>query len=317
MNASAVSDWLIDLSSLRRTDASRCGAKASTLGELLQLELPVPPGIVLCSDAFQVTIGAGTVEGQLRGLLQKADRESLARVAEQVRSIILECALPPGLPDALAARLAPAIRAGATFAVRSSGGLEDGIHRSWAGQFDTFLNVPGPDIPSFLRMCWASPFSPRALVYATSACVDPLAAGIAVIVQEFVDADLAGTVFTQHPVTQDPDVLVIEAAFGLGEALVGGKVTPDTYVVRKEDLTILERNLSRQRLKTVARLGGGTLLVETEPPDRQRAKLSEAQLRQIAEVSLVIEHHFGLPQDVEFCCRGPDLFVLQARPVTA
>ncbi len=202
-------------------------------------------------------------------------------------------------------------------AVRSSANLEDGQADSFAGQFETFLCVDREHFIQKVEECFESLKSERIQNYCLSKGIQQDKIYVAVIVQAMVDADVAGVAFTKHPVTQDKGVVIIEAAYGLGEAVVSGMVTPDTYIIEKGSLSIYERNILSQEKKIVLdQIAAGTMTVAVPENLRERPKLSDSQLIEIASVALKIEQCYGKPMDIEWALKGQKLFILQARPIT-
>ncbi len=201
-------------------------------------------------------------------------------------------------------------------AVRSSAVDEDGALASFAGQHESYLNVVGAGaIAEAVARCWASARTERAVEYRRRQGLALEDARLAVLVQRLVPADVSAVVFSADPVTGDRGVVVINASWGLGESIVGGTVTPDTYMVRKEDLALLECRISDKRRMTVA-VSGGTR--EVQAPDflRDMPSLEEDQAVEVARLALSLEAEMGWPVDVECAYAGGRLYLLQCRPVT-
>lgn len=303
--------WLIRLETLQADDD--CGGKARNLAELTRLAIRVPSGAAVSARAFIAVLSSNNVHERIKQLLHLEEQADLKAISQQAQELVLNCEIPATLE----AEISEFARYGNTYAVRSSGGSEDGLKHSWAGQFETFLNVSSSDIPTYIRRCWASLVSFRSLSYAKKAAQDPLKSGMGVVIQEFVNCTVAGTAFTKHPLTSESDVIVIEAAFGLGDALVSGKITPDTYTVRKRDGYIVDKEISRQQLCVRGAMKGGTAVSEV-PKERQAVeKLTPPQLARISNIALQIENYFGSPQDIEFGFKDDELFIFQTRPITA
>jgi pyruvate,water dikinase len=225
--------------------------------------------------------------------LDVEDTGAVEEAAASIRTMIVSTPLPAPLADEiLAAHFALEHRD--FVAVRSSAVSEDGLTASFAGQQESYLNVRGDAVLDRVRECWASFFSPRALFYRAQKAVlgDTR---MAVVVQEMVQADTSGVMFTVDPIRNRRDCMVIEAAAGLGEAIVSGHVTPDHYVISRDDGAV----------------------IDTFIPDEQRGRaLSETDLQTLRNIGLRIEAFFGCPQDVEWSIRSGELLVLQSRPIT-
>ena len=265
-------------------DAARVGGKAASLSRLAA-EQRVPPGFALTASA-------------------------MARAApELARGVV---------PDALRARIEEAYAAlgGGRVAVRSSAIDEDGDAHSFAGQHETFLNVEGVDaIAEAVVLCFASAFTARAIEYRLQVGLSVDHIGLAILVQAQVPADSSAVVFSVNPVNGRRDEIVINASYGLGESIVGGTTTPDTFVVRKNDLEILSRTIGRKQLMTVP-VPGGTRELETPALLRGVASVTDAQIAELAELARRLEQATGVPVDIECAVHGDAVHLLQCRPIT-
>jgi len=200
-------------------------------------------------------------------------------------------------------------------AVRSSATAEDLPSASFAGQQASFLNVRGSEnVVSAVKRCWASLFEARAIYYRHQNGFDHLQVGLAVVVQKMVQSEKSGIVFTVDPVFQDENRLVIEAGFGLGEAVVSGSVTPDKYVVDKNTFEIIEKTVEKQE-KMLVKTHRGDEWVEVEQELQEVQKLSDEEILKLAKICVEIEKHYAFPQDVEFAVEK-DIFIVQVRPIT-
>jgi phosphoenolpyruvate synthase/pyruvate phosphate dikinase len=199
-------------------------------------------------------------------------------------------------------------------AVRSSTSVEDSESASWAGQFDTYLFIDRKHLIEHIKRCFASTQSDRSVAYAASKDHTEHVR-IAVIVQAMIPSDVSGVCFSVHPVTQQTDQIVIEAAFGLGEAVVSGEVTPDNYIISRSKRTIEQRSISHQ----TRALRFSTALQQTDwenvaEPDAQ--KLTDVQIIELADMAIRLEQHFGHPVDIEWAYYQGKLYLLQSRPIT-
>ncbi|MCX2727984.1 PEP/pyruvate-binding domain-containing protein [Thermomicrobium sp. 4228-Ro] len=302
------------------TDVAQAGGKGASLARLAAAGLPVPPGFVVTSAAFATFLAETGLAATIRSLLQQVDpneRRVLEAAAAELRRAILTAPLPIELDAAIAGAYAELGHGEPiAVAVRSSAVAEDSQQASFAGQQETFLDVRGVDaVLDRVRACWASFFSPRALFYrARKGSLDDLA--VAVVVQELVEPEKAGVLFTVDPVQRRRDVLVIEAVFGFGEALVSGEVTPDHYEIERTSGRLLRAIVPVKRSMTVRAEDGG--LTERAVPDElQRARvLDDRELATLRELAEQVEAFFGSPQDVEWAIARSELFVLQSRPIT-
>jgi pyruvate,water dikinase len=274
------------------------------------LGLPVPPGFVIPAEALVACLPDRGVE--LRELLAA---DSSRETANRARALVLAAELPGDLRDAIAAAYR-ALGDQPPVAVRSSARAEDSDAASYAGQQETYLHVRGLDeVVRRTRDCWASFFSERALFYrARKGSLGDM--GMAVVVQRMVVADVAGVLFTCDPVQRRRDRMVVEAVFGLGEAAVSGRVTPDHFVIAR-DGEVKKRRIAEQPFALVSGPAGGTTERELSADEGGAPTLDEARLRALAVLGDDLERRLGTPQDIEWALAGGDLYVLQARPVTA
>ena len=258
---------------------------------------PVPPGFVVTAGTFRMFLESCDGLRVIAALTETLDVNDMAAVetaSERIRSLIVTTPLPLAIADAIR-DAHNRLSQGNLVAVRSSAVSEDGSTASFAGQQETYLNVDGADpVLQCVQECWASFFSPRALFYRAQKAVFG-DTRMAVVVQVMVLADTSGVMFTVDPVRERRDSMVIEAAPGLGEAIVSGEVIPDHYVVSRAD---------------------GGLVDEFIPGENGERVLRHADLNRLRELGLRLEGFFGSPQDVEWCIRGDDLLLLQSRPIT-
>ncbi|MFI6815215.1 PEP/pyruvate-binding domain-containing protein [Nonomuraea sp. NPDC050328] len=280
------------------------GGKAANLGELARAGLPVPPGGCLTTEAYrQVAAAAG-----LTDLLASPAAPTGQELAGQARELLLAAPVPDEVRAAVAG-----LYHGGPVAVRSSATAEDLPHASFAGQQDTYLNVVGErEVMTAVRHCWASLWTDRAVAYREANGIEHAAVRLAVVVQDMVDAEVAGVMFTANPVTGRRRELVIDASPGLGEAVVSGAVNPDRFVVFGGE--ILDRHAGDKRLAVRSLPGGGTERVETSSAE---LCLSDRQVLDLAELGLRVEDHYGSPQDTEWAIDADGrLWLTQARPIT-
>jgi pyruvate,water dikinase len=270
---------------------------------------------VVTSACLYDALPAGGAE--LRAVLADArEDDRLTGIAARAQALVAGCEPRAGICEAIAAAYATIGAADVPVAVRSSACSEDGEAASFAGQQETYLHVRGAqDVISRIRDCWGSFFTERALFYrARKGSLDDL--GMAVVVQRMVDADVAGVLFTCDTVHGRHDRMVVEAVFGLGEAVVSGQVTPDHYVI-KRDGTVKRQRLGVQPFAVRSRPEGGVEEVELSAEGGGAATLDAAQLRALARIGDDLEQRLGHPQDIEWALHDGEIYVLQSRPVTA
>jgi rifampicin phosphotransferase len=297
---------------------SEIGGKGQSLARLASAGLPVPDGFHITTAAYDDFIAAHHLEEAVEAQLTTVT-DSASKATDQVASAIATLITSHEIPPAIAADIVRAYqRLGSPpVAVRSSATAEDLPDASFAGQQETFLNVSGIDqLLEAVRGCWASLWTVRAISYRSQHQINPDKISLAVVVQELIDAEAAGIVFTADPVTGDDTMIEINAAWGLGEAIVGGQVTPDTITVDRASHRIVRNVINTKAIMTVLTDGGTTSLPVTR--DRQSAPvLTEPQALRLADLAIMVEDRFKYPMDIEWCRRGDQLFVLQARPITS
>jgi pyruvate,water dikinase len=288
------------LDRLSYQDRPQVGGKAANLGELCSLGLPVPRGFVIptrFSNSF------------LRG---RSARSRSQQSAESLDSL-LETPVPPRLAREIL-RSYNQLGARAT-SVRSSANVEDAADVSFAGVFESFLNVEKHELLYAVKRCWLSSVAPRVMEYLARHSTLAASVDMAVIVQELVEPDVSGVCFTSHPISDDADILFIEVVCGFGELLVSGRVTPDSYTYHFPSRQITSAVIGNQDL--ARRLVAGTLCDVPVPQAlRQSQKMSDALIHNLATTSHTIATHYGRPQDIEFAVRGNTLMLLQSRPIT-
>jgi pyruvate,water dikinase len=307
--------WLAELPPESMTLA---GGKATGLGNLMRAGLPVPPGFVVTADAFRAFLdfngGIDMILSSMRGLDVETEG-SLKKVANTIREFIVSKPLPPEVEKSIHhayTRLGPKT----LVAVRSSAVSEDSQAASFAGQQETFLNIQGAEaVVRHIQDCWASFFSPRSIFYrAQKGSLSDSA--MAVVVQKMINPDKSGVLFTVDPVQKQRDHLMIEAAYGLGEAVVSGLVTPDQYVMDKNDGAMVRKYVPVQSIALVYDESGSTHQIELPVEKGTAQVVSDAELTRLAELGIAVERHFGEPQDIEWCILGNDIYLLQSRPIT-
>jgi pyruvate,water dikinase len=299
------------------------GGKAANLGELITAGLPVPDGFCLTTEAYKeatVTVRGGGLRqlGDLQNSLQGATNQSaeLAAMAGKIREAIRGIPVPPHIAAAIEQAYA-ALGHETPVAVRSSATAEDLPFASFAGQQDTYLNVVGTEaLLEAVRNCWASLWTDRAVAYRAALGIAPHEVALAVVIQRMVDASAAGVMFTANPLTGRRREAVIDAAPGLGEAVVSGAVNPDHFVVDTATRRVLERKPGDKRVAVRSRPGGGTE-TRTVHGGTDTPSLTDAQVLELAALGMQAERHFGAPQDTEWAIdTSGDFWLTQSRPIT-
>ena len=309
--------WFNDVG---KEDGALVGGKGANLGELTRAGLPVPPGFIVAADAYFGFLRASglqpQIEQRLAGL-DVGDNAALQRTADEIKQAMIDAPMPAGTASEI--ERAYERMGGGHVAVRSSATAEDLADASFAGQQSTFLNVTGAGVAPAVQACWASLFEPQAIAYRARRGYEHLKVGIAVVVQRMVQSQRSGVIFTMHPVTGDPNKIVIEAVYGLGEAAVSGVVTPDFYVVDQPTLTIAEKTVARQERQLVrsqdAASGEDNTWVPVPPDLGREQKLTDQEILAIAGLARRVEEHYGSPQDIEWAEEDGAFYIVQSRPV--
>jgi len=308
-------------------DVALVGGKGANLGELSNANFPVPSGFIITSLAYFDFIEKS---GLKKAILEKIDKldvdntEELKRVSAEIRSMIKKAQMDPELKREIISaysklgeqRIAWLTSSEQAYvAVRSSATAEDLPEASFAGQQETYLNVHGcAELLTAVKNCWASLFTARAIFYRKKKNFSTEKVGIAVIVQNMVNSEKSGVMFTADP-TGDTSKIVIEACFGLGEAIVSGSITPDTYIVDKKTLKIIDKKIRYQKwmLKKDA---DKTTKIKLTQQKGAKQKISDDKITEIAKIGKQIEEHYKAPQDIEWAIEGSEIKILQSRAIT-
>jgi phosphoenolpyruvate synthase (EC 2.7.9.2) len=317
-------DFVLDLKDVRKDMIELAGGKGANLGELISIGVRVPPGFVITSRAFKYFVNYNKLADKIFEILKTSQDEEEA--STKIKALIMSAKVPEGLERSIMEaydRLAELVGKDPLVAVRSSATAEDIEQASFAGQQDTYLNVSRESLIEHVKKVWASLYTARAIAYRNTKGIDHAQVSMAVVVQKMVNSRSAGVMFTLNPSNGDPNYIVIESSWGLGEAVVAGKVTPDEVVVRKSDLKIELKRVSRKRIKIVydpqSKRNVGVSLEGS--PEAEEFSLNDNEIIELTRMALAIEKHYGRPMDIEWAVdadiKFPDnVFVVQARPET-
>lgn len=303
-------------SDLRKTDAAIAGGKGASLGEMTNAGIPVPPGFVVLADAFDRFLAETDLTQEVIAQLEKVHTEDIAsveRASEALHALITSAEMPADIATEI---MAAHGKLGAEFvAVRSSATAEDSSAASWAGELDSYLNTNRDQVLANVKRCWASLFTPRAIVYRHEKNMKDVHVSVAVVIQKMVQSEVAGITFTVHPVTRDHNQMIVEACWGLGELIVGGMVTPDGYVIDKRDGTLIDVNVSDQD-EMLVRGPNGNQRIPVPADQKSAQKISPEQIRTLGDICQGIEKHYGFPCDIEWGMEAGIFYILQSRPIT-
>jgi len=305
-----------------KDDIPIVGGKGANLGEMTNANIPVPPGFIVTADAYFDFLKKSKLIDKIRHLLKPldtGDSKQLQQTAAQVKQLILDTPMPPQLAQEIEQAYIKMGRG--LVAVRSSATAEDLPEASFAGQQRTFLNIEQEkEVVAAVQECWASLYEPRAIFYRHQHGFDHFKVGIAVPVQKMVQSRASGVMFTIEPVTSDSSKIVIEAVYGLGEAIVSGEITPDLYVVDKDSLEIVTKKIANQGSQLIKNPAAGAKETNIWAPlpasTQSHQKLADSEIIKLAWVGKQIEDHYRFPQDIEWAKEDSEIYILQTRPVT-
>lgn len=272
--------FIKNFNQISKEDIKNVGGKGGSLGELAQAGFPVPPGFVVTTEVFRKS-NLGEIPKDIeQEILQAFDKLGVERVA-----------------------------------VRSSAVAEDSEKASWAGQLETYFDIDRDKLLEKIRDCWNSIKSERALAYAGQNNINEKDLSVAVVIQKMVDSEASGVMFTVNPISKNPDELLIEAGFGLGEYLVQGLIIPDNFLVDKSTLEIKNAEIGVQGRMLIFKDGKNQEVKLSEEEGGKQA-IPDEQVKDLARLGKEIEKHFGKPQDIEWAVQNGKIYILQSRPIT-
>lgn len=288
------------------------GGKGYSLAVLVNNKFDIPKGFVIISEAFFKFLEHNDLLEKIEGVASEIDKDNFREKSEKIKDLILGGEIPEEIVVEIKSKLIGLNVK--TIAIRSSAVSEDSLKASFAGLFDTFLNIKS-DLGSVLggiKKCWASLFNERATIYRLGKSM-PHLEGMAVIIQEMIPAEVSGITFTAHPMNKK--LLLVEASYGIGDMIVSGRVDPDDYTVDRETLEIVERRIGKKDKMNII-YGEKIRTVDVKKGLTERRVLPDKKVKEIALTCLEVEKIFGYPQDIEWCISNSRLWLLQSRPVT-
>ncbi len=318
------------LENVRKHDIHLVGGKCANLGELTAKGIKVPPGFAVTAGAFKRFLDETKIEDVIHKTLRSSngakDPKMYEEASQEIRKLIESVEMPGDIADEVRKAYRELSRKTGIdqviVAVRSSATGEDLPDASFAGQQDTYLNVKGEDkLVHYVQKCWSSLYTPRAIFYREEKGYPHEKVLISVGVQKMVESECSGVIFTLDPVNGDPSKIVIEATWGLGEALVAGHIRPDRFIVDKGTLQIVHKEILPKTLEHVPNRETGLTMQREVPLERRNlACLSDGEVVELARLSREIEDHYGTPQDIEFALEhgkdGNAVYIVQSRPET-
>jgi len=311
-----MSHFILFFNQLTKENIDIAGGKGVNLGEMVKVGIPMPLGFVILAPAFDRFLKETDINVEIKAMRNRInikDIKSVEENSEIIRGLIIKAKMPKDIEREI---LAAFKKLKAKYvAIRSSATAEDSKIDSWAGQLETYLNTTQDNLLENVKKCWASLFTPRAIFYRFKKKLNGVKVSVAVVVQKMIQSEVSGVCFTVHPITKDKNQMIIEAAWGLGEILVSGQITPDTYVVEKGGLNILDINVNTQK-KMIVQAKKGNKIIVVLKSKKGKQKLSTRQIKGLARLCLKIENHFKKPQDIEWALKKNNFYILQARPIT-
>ena len=329
--------WLRELN---KDSIPVAGGKGAQLGEMYNSDFPVPPAFVVTAQAYKEFLSMNHLDYKIKNILNGLDVDNTKQLI-QASDIIKEIIVNEGMSSSLKSEVIEAYnilnvnenvlsvsknvldlikngRGNAFVAVRSSATAEDLPEASFAGMQETFLNIKGEkNLIIAIKKCWASLFTPRAIFYRIKNNFPHEKVLIAVVVQKMINADRSGVLFTANPGTNNKNEIVIEAGFGLGEAIVSGAINPDLYILDKNSLKLKIKEIKKQKLKIIRDENTGETVRKNIPENEQGQQvLSESEIYKLGELGKKIDEHYGKPQDIEFAIEKSRIYIVQSRPVT-
>lgn len=313
-----VRKYVLDLKEIDNTQVSLVGGKAINIASLFKIEgIQVPGGFCITTNAYKrITQDNKQLKSLYDALkkLKSQERETIAHISEQIRSIIEALPIPTDIEEEIVSYLSN-FHVNDAFAVRSSATAEDLPTASFAGQQDTYLNIIGREaVLKHIRKCWASLFTERAVIYRIQNDFDNNKTDLAVIIQKMIFPEAAGILFTADPITGNRKLVTIDAGFGLGEALVSGIVSADHYKVKGDE--IVSKNIAVKKLGVYPLKDGGTKTQTLNADQQSTQTLTDPKILQLAQLAKKISAHFGSPQDIEWCLSNDQFYFVQNRPIT-
>ena len=316
--------YILRFSQVGKDNIPQVGGKGANLGEMVGAGLPVPPGFCITAQAYQDFLTEAGLQEPINEILadmQPDDMQDVKTRSEQIRDLIKQSAIPAAIEQEITEAYLELSKEleqpELPVAVRSSATAEDLPGASFAGQQDTYLNIRGvPALLEHSRLCWASLWSHPAVTYRHEQGFKHDKVFLCIVVQAMIEAEVAGILFTANPVNGDRDEALLNASWGLGEAVVSGLVTPDTITVRRSESRILDYAIGSKEMAIHYADGGGILEIDTTEDQRTGQALSNQHVLELAEIGGNIEQHYGSPQDIEWALLGGKWYVLQSRPIT-
>lgn len=302
---------------LTNRDVKIAGGKGASLGEMTKAKNKVPPGFVVLAAAFDQFLEESNIYKKIEKELERINYEKMDSVNKSsivIRKLIDNSKMSKDLEKEIVLEFK---KLNANFvAVRSSATAEDSLTASWAGELETYLHTNEDKLLLNVKRCWSSLFTPRAIFYRKEKKLLKRHVSVAVVIQKMVESEISGIAFTVHPVTQDDNQMIIEAGWGLGEAIVSGAINPDRYIIDKKEWLIVNIDISKQDKLITRQKRGGINWLEVSADNQEQQKLKGEEIIELAKICNQIEKHYKKPQDIEWAFTRGHFFITQSRPIT-
>jgi len=301
--------WFKDI---KKKNIASVGGKAANLGEMFA-KFPIPNGFCVTVKAFENFLGNSNIDNKIASLTKNIDvnkQNKIELISIQIKKLIIKAEMSKELQNSIIKNYT---KIDGFVAVRSSAVAEDLEEASFAGQQATFLNVKEKDLIKYVKKCWASFYTTRAIIYREQNKFDHQPK-MAVIVQKMIDAKKSGVIFTVNPVNKNRNEMIIESVFGLGEALVSGMVTPDHFVVDKNKQKIIKEIINEKKI-AIFRKKDKNITTKFNQQKANQKTLNDNEINQLIKEALKIEKHYKKPMDIEWAI-DDKIYILQARPIT-
>ena len=315
-------DAVVWLEEVGKEDLATVGGKGASLGEMINIGVPVPGGFAVTAQAFRDFVNRTGIAKKLFDSLKVDvnDESQLLKAEAAAKKLIMDAKVPKDIEQAIRSRYDELCKREGKevfVAVRSSATAEDLPDASFAGQQETYLNMRGADqVFEAVRKCWASLYGARAIFYRVEQGFDHEKVNLSAIVQKMVDSEKSGVMFSSQPSTGEPQV-VIEAAWGLGESVVSGSVSPDNYVVDRAKKTVLSKFIAAKEIQIIRDPKSlKTVTIKVSAKKREAVVLTDDEILQLAGYAEILEKHYGIPQDIEWGVEKNKIYILQSRPIT-
>jgi len=306
-----------DFKEISKKDALIAGGKGASLGEMTRAGIPVPSGFVILSNAFEKFLEQTDLSVEISSILHSVNHNEIHTVesaSEKIKALILSAKIPEDITNEI--QMFFNDLDAKYVAVRSSATAEDSATAAWAGQLESYLNTTSEMLLENIKKCWASLFTPRAIFYRFEKKLNNQKISVAVVVQKMVQSEVSGIAFSVHPVTQDKNQLIIESGFGLGEAIVSGQITPDSYVIEKEPRRIINKSINVQTKLLIRNGSGGNRWKTLLKEKGEKQTLFDYEIFELADLIIKLENHYGFPVDVEWAREKDRFYIVQSRPIT-